>query len=199
MDLQNDAAKNSLWRSSTIITPRMGGSNSHHGKGKAPMPAPMSKRPQTTAFGQNTFGIHGSFGASTSKGVSKTMKLGGHSKSAKVDFKESSKSVTFNKHSERERSDNVKNYDSFFSSCACSSCSVAGNRRCRDMCYVSILACFPLYGSMRSIRCIMSGVRGIGSLPLLPRDLDPTLALDVELKLILSLSMPSAPLPSGAI
>jgi hypothetical protein len=44
IDLQNDGAKNSLWRSSTIITPRTGGYNSHHGKGKAPMPPPMSKR-----------------------------------------------------------------------------------------------------------------------------------------------------------
>ena len=33
VDLQNDAAKNSLWRSSTIITPRSGGSTSHHDKG----------------------------------------------------------------------------------------------------------------------------------------------------------------------
>ncbi len=113
MDLQNDATKNSLWRSSTIITPRMGGSNSHHVKGKAPMPAPMSKRLQPTGFGQNTFGSHGSFGASTSKGVSNTTKLCGHFKSAKADFKESSKSTTCNKHSKRKRSDNNKNYDSW--------------------------------------------------------------------------------------
>ena len=33
IELQNDVAKNSLWRSSTIITPRLGGSNSHHNKG----------------------------------------------------------------------------------------------------------------------------------------------------------------------
>ncbi len=113
MELQNDAAKNSLWRSSTNITLRVSGFNSHHGKGKAPMPVPMSKRPQTTVFGQNTSGSHGSFGASTSKGDSNTMKLGGHSKNAKADFKESSKSDTFNKHSKRERNDNGKNYDSW--------------------------------------------------------------------------------------
>jgi hypothetical protein len=41
------------------------------------------------------------------------MKPWGHSKSAKADFKESSKSVTFNKHTNRERSDNSKNYDSW--------------------------------------------------------------------------------------
>jgi hypothetical protein len=41
------------------------------------------------------------------------MKLGGHSKSAKADFRESSKSDAFDKHSKRERSDNNKNYDSW--------------------------------------------------------------------------------------
>ena len=111
MELQNDAAKNSLWRSSTIITPRVSGSNAHHGKGKAPMPVPMSKRPQTTFFGEHTFGSHGSFGANTSKGVFNTMKFGGHPKNAKADFKESSMSVTVNTHSTRERNDNGKNYD----------------------------------------------------------------------------------------
>ena len=40
-------------------------------------------------------------------------------------------------------------------------------------------------------------MRGIGSLPLLPRDLDLALALEIELKLSLSLSLPSVPLPSG--
>ena len=34
MELHNDAAKNSLWRSSTIITPRSSASNSHHSKSK---------------------------------------------------------------------------------------------------------------------------------------------------------------------
>ena len=111
MDLQNDDAKNSLWRSSTIITPRTRGSNSHHGKGKAPMPQPTSKRLQPIGFGQNTFSSHGSFGASNSKGVSNTMKSWGHPKNAKADFKGSSKSATFDKHFKRERSDIKKNYD----------------------------------------------------------------------------------------
>ena len=51
MDLHNDAAKNYLWRSSTIITPRSGGSNSHHGKGKAPMTQPNCKRHQPIVLG----------------------------------------------------------------------------------------------------------------------------------------------------
>jgi hypothetical protein len=52
MELQNDVAKNSLWRSSTIITPRSGGSNSHHNKGKAPIMQPTSKRDQPIGFKQ---------------------------------------------------------------------------------------------------------------------------------------------------
>ena len=38
----------------------------------------------------------------------------------------------------------------------------------------------------------------MGSLPLLSRDLEPTLALETELKLSLSPSLPSVPLPSGS-
>jgi hypothetical protein len=113
MDLQNDAAKNSLWRSSTIITPRMGGSNNYHGKGKSPMPVPMSKRLQPANFGQNVFGSHGSFGAGSSRGVSNTSKHGVHFKSAKAAFKEPSKSTAFSKHLKRERSDDNKSYDSW--------------------------------------------------------------------------------------
>jgi hypothetical protein len=95
MDLQNYDANNSLWRSSTIITPRTGGSNSHHGKGKAAMPPPMSKIPQPACFWQNTFSSHGNFEASSSKDVSNTMKSWGHHKNAKAYFKESSRTVTF--------------------------------------------------------------------------------------------------------
>ena len=38
----------------------------------------------------------------------------------------------------------------------------------------------------------------MGFRPLLPRDSDPTLAPETELKLNLSLSLPFAPLPSGS-
>ena len=41
------------------------------------------------------------------------MKSWEHPKNAKADFKESSRSVTFNKHTKRERSDNNKNYESW--------------------------------------------------------------------------------------
>jgi hypothetical protein len=76
------------------------------------MPLPTSKRLQPVGFGQTTFGSHGSFGASNTKGVSNTMKSWGHPKNAKADFKGSSKSATFDKHGKRERSYNNKNYDS---------------------------------------------------------------------------------------
>ena len=67
MELQADAAKNYLWRSSTIITPRTCSSNSHHNKGKAPMPHSTSERQQPIVFKQQTFGSHDSFGANGSK------------------------------------------------------------------------------------------------------------------------------------
>ena len=66
MELYNDAAKNSLWRSSTIITPRLGGSNTHQNKGKSPMTQPTSKRHHPVVYGRNNSGRHGNFGASGS-------------------------------------------------------------------------------------------------------------------------------------
>ena len=105
MDLQNDAAKSCLRRSSTIITPRSSGSNSHHGKGKAPMTQPI-------VFGQINSDSHGNFGPSSSKGVLNTMRSWGHPKDAKADLKGSSNSTTFDKRSKRERSANNNNYES---------------------------------------------------------------------------------------
>ena len=72
LELQNDAAKNYLWRSSTILTPRSGGSNSHKNKSKNPMTQPTSKRHQPIVYGQNNSGSHGNFGDSASKGISNT-------------------------------------------------------------------------------------------------------------------------------
>jgi len=92
----------------------------------------------------------------------------------------------------------LSSFNARFSSCAWSSCSVAGSWHCPVRFCVSTLACFPLSGSRRSRRWRISGVRGMRSLPLLPRDPDPTLARETELKLSLSLFLPSVPLPSGA-
>ena len=113
MDLQNDDAKNYLWRSSTIITPRSGGSNSRHDKGKAHMQQPNAKRPQPIVYGQNNSGSHGSFGPSSSKSGPNTLKSWGHPNDAKAYFKGSSKSTTFDNHSERERSSNSMNCESW--------------------------------------------------------------------------------------
>ncbi len=54
----------------------------------------------------------------------------------------------------------------------CSSCSVLGRVLCHVRCSVRSRACFPLSGSRRSMSCKISGVRGIGSLPLLPLELE---------------------------
>ncbi len=76
-----------------------------------------------------------------------------------------------------------------FSNCACSSCSVTSSSRCLAIYFVNIIGCLPLYGSKRSSRCSVSGVRGIGSRPRLPRDLNPTLfAPETDLNIIRSLS-----------
>jgi hypothetical protein len=48
MALQTDVAKNILWRSSNVITPKTGGSNTHQNKGKSPMTQPSFKG--TSAF-----------------------------------------------------------------------------------------------------------------------------------------------------
>jgi hypothetical protein len=64
MAFQTGAAKNSLWRSSTVIAPKIGGSNTHKNKGKSPMTQSKFKRPQPSNFGQNNFENHGSFGGS---------------------------------------------------------------------------------------------------------------------------------------
>ena len=86
-----------------------------------------------------------------------------------------------------------------FSRCCCSSCSVDGSWRCPVKCSVSRRACLPLSGSRRSSRCRISGVRGIGSLPLLPLEPDVAeFAPDTDPKLSLSLSLSAAPLPCCA-
>jgi hypothetical protein len=117
MALQTDAAKNSLWRSSTVITPRtsprFGGSGSHQNKGKAPMTQPTSKRPQFSNSGQKNSGSHGSFGGSGQKGASSSKGPWGQSKDEKADFKGSSKSVSFNNNLKREKSDTERNFESW--------------------------------------------------------------------------------------
>jgi hypothetical protein len=82
----------------------------------------------------------------------------------------------------------------------CSSSSVDGRLLCPVRCSVRSLACFPLSGSSLSRSCSISGVSGIGSLPLLMRALEcvPE-APNSEPKDNRSLSLSFEPLPCSAI
>ncbi len=88
-------------------------------------------------------------------------------------------------------------FSAFLSSSFCSSCSVQGRVLCPVRCSVRSRACFPLSGSRRSSSSRISGVRGIGSLPLLPleleaADVDPLLRIQ-ELRFKLPCSLEFAP------
>ncbi len=88
-------------------------------------------------------------------------------------------------------------FSAFLSSSFCSSCSVLGRVLCLVRCFVRIRACFPLSGSRRSSSSKISGVRGIGSLPLFPLELeatdaDPPLSIP-ELRSSLAMSHEFAP------
>jgi hypothetical protein len=70
--LQNDAAKNNLWRSAAVNIPINRSSATTQDKGKAHVPMPLHKRPlggigQSRHDSQNSFGGNGSKGAFSSK------------------------------------------------------------------------------------------------------------------------------------
>jgi hypothetical protein len=81
--LQNDPAKNSLWRSVAVNTPRYGGFTTTQNEGKAPMPTPSSKH----LYGSNNQNNRGSFGGNGSKGASSSKGPWGHLKDAKAYLK----------------------------------------------------------------------------------------------------------------
>jgi hypothetical protein len=60
LTLQNDVAKNSLWRSSAVNIPRNSSSAKTQNKGKAPMPMPPYKRSHGN-IGQSSHGSHNIF------------------------------------------------------------------------------------------------------------------------------------------
>jgi hypothetical protein len=66
IDLQNDATKNSLWRSAAVNTPRNDSFATTHNKSKVTMPMPSYKRPHVK-IGQSNHGSYGSFGGNGSK------------------------------------------------------------------------------------------------------------------------------------
>ena len=91
----------------------------------------------------------------------------------------------------------LTSFSTFLSISFCSSCSVQGSVLCPVRCSARRRACFPLSGSRRSSRRKMSGVRGMGSLPLLPfaldaADVDPPLSI-LELRASLPRSPDSLP------
>ena len=87
MALQNDAAKTSLWRSTTIITPRFNGYVTTQNKGKNHVPSPFYKRPQGNYFGENSHVSYGSFGGNGNKGSSSNKGPWDQFKDAKANFK----------------------------------------------------------------------------------------------------------------
>jgi hypothetical protein len=113
ISLQNDAAKNSLWRSARVNTPRSGTLANTQNKGKGPMPTPSFKH-QYGSNNQNNRGSFGNFGGNGSKGASSSKGYWGHLKDAKTGFKGSAKSPTSGKQVKRERStSDLKDYDSW--------------------------------------------------------------------------------------
>ena len=92
INLQNDVAKTSLWRSTAVNIPRSGNSETTQNKGKAPMPTmPSYKRPHGI-IGLNNHDNYDSFGNNGSKGVFGNKASWRHRKDAKADLKNPSKS-----------------------------------------------------------------------------------------------------------
>jgi hypothetical protein len=93
--LQNDVAKNSLWRSAAVNIPRNSSSATTHNMGKAPMPMPSYKRPHGS-IGQSSHDNHNSFGGNGSKGAYGNKLFWRHLKDAKAYFKSLLKSYNSN-------------------------------------------------------------------------------------------------------
>ena len=93
LTLHNDAAKNSLWRSTAVNIPR----NSSFATTKIGGKALMPMRPYTRShgsIGQRSHDSHNNFGGNGSKSASAIELNWGHPKDAKADFK-SLRSRTF--------------------------------------------------------------------------------------------------------
>jgi hypothetical protein len=83
--LQNDAAKDSLWRSTAVHIPRSGNYGTTQNKGKASMPMPSYMRPHGN-IGHNSHGSYASFENHGSKGAYGIKVSCGHPKNAKTGF-----------------------------------------------------------------------------------------------------------------
>jgi hypothetical protein len=112
--LQNDDAKNSLWRSIAVNILRSGSSSTKQNKGKAPMSMASYKRPRGS-ISHNIHGSYGNFGNNGSKGASGGKVSWGHPKDTQADFKSPSKSHISDKKAKFGTSglkSESKNYDS---------------------------------------------------------------------------------------
>ena len=89
--MQNDDAKNSLWRPTAVKNPRSGNSGTTQNKGKAHVPMSSNKRPHGS-IGHNNYGSYGNFENDGIKGAFGSKVSWGHPKDAKADFKSTSKS-----------------------------------------------------------------------------------------------------------
>jgi len=89
--LSIDAANNSLWRSSAIITTRSDNSGTSQNESKAPMMTSSYKRPHGN-IGQSSHVSHGNFGDNVNNSISGNRGSWGHPKNVKSYFKSSSKS-----------------------------------------------------------------------------------------------------------
>ncbi len=96
LTLQNDAAENSLWRSTAVNIPRNSSLATTQNKGKAPMPMPPYTRSRGN-IGQSSHGSHNNFEGNGSKGASASKSNWRQPEDAKVDFKSPSKSYNSDK------------------------------------------------------------------------------------------------------
>ena len=113
LTLQNDAAKNNLWRSTAVHIPRNSSSATTQNTGKAPMPMPPYTRSHGS-IGQSNHDIHNSFGGNGSKSAYASKLNWGHPKDAKVYFKTPSKSFNSAKKVKYEKATSCpKSYDSW--------------------------------------------------------------------------------------
>jgi len=113
LTLQNDAAKNSLYRSTAVNIPINSSSAATQNKGKAPMPMPSYKRSHGI-IGQSSHNNQNSFRGNGSKGAAASKLNWGHPKDAKAVFKSPFKSFNSDqKIKYEEATSGFKIYDSW--------------------------------------------------------------------------------------
>jgi hypothetical protein len=111
--LQNDVAKNNLWRSAAVNVRENSCSATTQNKGKTRVPMPSFRRPHGS-IGLSNHGSHNNFGGNGSQGASSSKLTWGHLKDAHSDFKSPSKSyVSDIKLKHEKATSGSKSYDSW--------------------------------------------------------------------------------------